>query len=91
MLRNFLLEAGAISEWLSARLRIMWLSVRIPLLSPRNYFPLHLKSYYCLFNSLSGKYQQNFDLNFKRALRDITTKEGFYVFEKFCQNDEVVS
>ena len=45
----------------------------------------------CLFNSLSGKYQQNFDLNFKRALRDITTKEGFYVFEKFCQNDEVVS
>ena len=45
----------------------------------------------CLFNSLSGKYQQNFDLNFKRALRYITTKEGFYVFEKFCQNDEGVS
>ena len=35
----------------------------------------------CLFNSLSGKYQQNFDLNFKRALRDITTKEGFYVWK----------
>ena len=28
---------------------------------------------------LSGEYQRNFDLNFKRALRDITTEEGYYV------------
>ena len=28
---------------------------------------------------LSGEYQQNFDLNFKRALRDIATEEGCYV------------
>ena len=40
---------------------------------------------------LSGEYQQNFDLNFKQGLRDITTEEGHYVLESFCQNVEVVS
>ena len=40
---------------------------------------------------LSGEYQLNFDLNFKLALHDITTEEGYYVLEYFCQNFEVVS
>ena len=28
--------------------------------------------------------------NFKRALRDIATAEGYYVLQSFCQNVEVV-
>ena len=40
---------------------------------------------------LSGEYQLNFDLNFKRALPDFITEEGYYVLESFCQNCEVVS
>ena len=39
---------------------------------------------------LSGEYQLNFDLNFKRALQDITTEEGYYVLESFFQNFKVV-
>ena len=46
----------------------------------------------CLFNSFYlGNINKKFDLNFKRALRDITTEEGYYVLESFCQNVEVVS
>ena len=40
---------------------------------------------------LLGEYQLNFDLNFKRALPDIRTEEGYYVLESLCQNFEVVS
>ena len=40
---------------------------------------------------LLGEYQLNFDLNFKRALPDIRTEEGYYVLESFFQNFEVVS
>ena len=40
---------------------------------------------------MSWEYQQNFDLNFKRALGDITIEEGYYLLESFCQNVEVVS
>ena len=34
---------------------------------------------------------KNFDLNFKRALQDIKTEDGYYILESFCQNVEVVS
>ena len=39
--------------------------------------------------SFIWEYQQNFDLNFKLVLRDITTEEGYYVLES-CQNVEVI-
>ena len=45
----------------------------------------------CYIFILSGVYQLSLDLNVKRALRDITTEEGYYVFESFCQNVEVAS
>ena len=39
---------------------------------------------------LPREYQQNFDLNFRRALEDITSEEGYHVLESFCQNVEEV-
>ena len=46
----------------------------------------------CLFNSFCPEnIKKKIDLNFKRALRDITTEKGYYILGSFSQNVEVVS
>ena len=54
--------------------------------TPPNTLPIFLFSSFCLANI-----NQILTENFKRALPDLTTEEGYYVIESFCQNVKVVS
>ena len=53
--------------------------------TPSSFLRMHLINLFCL------EYEQNFDLNFKQGLQDITSEEGYYVHELFCHNFKVVS
>ena len=51
-----------------------------------NILPMFLFNSFCL-----GNINKTLIENFKRALRDVTTEEGYYVLGSFCQNVKVVS
>ena len=67
----------------------IWLSVFYSVMECE---ALLLMSYKCFFSiNFVWEYQQNFDLKFQTSSVDITTEEGYYVHESFCQNVDVVS
>ena len=54
--------------------------------TPPNILPMFLFNSFCL-----GTINKILIENFKQALRDVTTEEGYYVLGGFCQNVKVVS